>query len=99
MNKVSKFIGRHRFLFGQGYGWVGVLGIPWLVARDLQALAKSHYGLQIPLFPLILLGIGGLWFAGWLVYALGLIQAAQEAQWEANPAYHKIMGKHGERGQ
>ena len=56
MDIIDRIV-RVKVALGRGYSWYAIAGIPFLVARDVQALLNESFQLNIPLIYIVLLAL------------------------------------------
>jgi len=79
-----------RLLFMRGYGYIGSLGIGYLVASKLQEQLVAYFHMSISLMVLFPLGVLGVWIIGWMDHRFGFWQTEAEITWDVNPKQKRL---------
>jgi hypothetical protein len=95
-NGMASFIARQKLLFMRGYGIIGIAGILFLIASQLQTYLVN-YGITVSLWVMYPVAFALTWIAGYLEVRLGIYASENEYIWETNPAYKKLAGTHGKK--
>lgn len=94
--KLQMFIATQKLLFLRGYSIVGIAGIVFLIASQLQTYLQN-YGLNISMWWLYPVAFGVTWLTGLLEVKLGVFAAENQYIWESNPAFKRLEKQHDEQ--
>jgi len=81
IQKIREIIARNKFIFNRGYTYIGMLGVGFLVASELQ----SRLPYSIPLYILFPVGVFGIWLVGIIDLKGGLFGAEADFGTKNNP--------------
>lgn len=87
----KSIISVNKLRFQRGYSYLSMFGIAFLVARELERFSMQ-LGLDIPLLVFFLLGVGTIWFVGYIDIKYGFWGRELEYSFQKNPEWMNRKG-------